>query len=170
MLQPAKKTAVNVGAATTPPGLSSEGHVFRLIKKGGTLQSASSRSHLIDLLLVQVKDLAGGGGGDLLVRPVARLRAVPAVAGQHKHHLGKTQKGGKGSQGADCWRALKRRGFIWPPGDSGASLSCCTRRRTAALSSRSCSHCQSASETRTSDAISKLTDQRHGNKKALVLF
>ena len=47
-----------------------------------------SRSHLIDLLLVQVKDLPRGCGGDLLVRPVARLRAVPAVPGQHKYHLG----------------------------------------------------------------------------------
>lgn len=45
-------------------------------------------SHLVDLLLVQVKNLSGGGGGNLLIRPVARLRAVPAVPGQHKYHLG----------------------------------------------------------------------------------
>lgn len=48
-----------------------------------------SCSHLVDLLLVQVKDLSGGGGSDLLICPVARLRAVPTVPGQHKYHLGK---------------------------------------------------------------------------------
>lgn len=48
---------------------------------------APSHSHLVDLLLVQVKDLSGGGGSDLLIRLVARLRAVPTVPGQHKHHL-----------------------------------------------------------------------------------
>lgn len=48
---------------------------------------ALSCSHLVDLLLVQVKDLARGGGSDLLIRRVARLRAVPTVPGQHKHHL-----------------------------------------------------------------------------------
>lgn len=42
-----------------------------------------------------MKDLAGGGGGDLLIRPVAGLRAVPTVASQHKHHLEKNQ-GGRG--------------------------------------------------------------------------
>lgn len=57
-------------------------------------ESALSRSHLIDLLLVQVKDLAGGGGSNLLIRPVARLRAVPTVASQHKHHL--ESQGGRG--------------------------------------------------------------------------
>lgn len=52
------------------------------------LQCTLLRSHLVDLLLVQVKDLSRGGGSDLLVDPVARLRAVPTVPGQHKHHLG----------------------------------------------------------------------------------
>lgn len=46
-------------------------------------------AHLIDLLLVQVEDLTRGGGSDLLVGPVTRLRAVPTVPGQHKNHLGK---------------------------------------------------------------------------------
>lgn len=47
-----------------------------------------SRSHLVYLLLVQVKDLSRGGGRDLLIHPVAGLRAVPTVPGQHKYHLG----------------------------------------------------------------------------------
>lgn len=47
-----------------------------------------SLSHLIDLLLVQVKNLSRGGGSNLLIGPVARLRAVPTIPGQHKHHLG----------------------------------------------------------------------------------
>lgn len=49
---------------------------------------ALQRSHLVDLLLVQVKDLSRRGGSDLLISPVARLRAVPTVPGQHKYHLG----------------------------------------------------------------------------------
>lgn len=55
--------------------------------KNGSLRCAPSCSHLVDLLLVQVKDLARGGGSNLLIRPVAGLRAVPTVPGQHKHHL-----------------------------------------------------------------------------------
>lgn len=54
-----------------------------------------SLSHLIDLLLVQVKDLPGGGSSDLLVGPVARLRAVPTIPGQHKHHLGLKEGAGE---------------------------------------------------------------------------
>ena len=49
---------------------------------------ALQHSHLVDLLLVQVKDLSRRGGSDLLISPVARLRAVPTVPGQHKYHLG----------------------------------------------------------------------------------
>lgn len=73
------------------------------------LQFASRRSHLIDLLLVQVKDLAGGGGSNLLIRPVARLRAVPTVTGQHKHHL--EYGGGKGSEGDYCCWAFQQTRF-----------------------------------------------------------
>lgn len=45
-------------------------------------------SHLIDLLLVQVKDLSRAGGSDLLIGSVPRLRAVSTVPSQHKHNLG----------------------------------------------------------------------------------
>lgn len=67
-------------------GFNADSFVFAVISVA--LQCALLCSHLVDLLLVQVKDLSRGGGGDLLVGPVARLRAVPAVPGQHKHHLG----------------------------------------------------------------------------------
>lgn len=45
-------------------------------------------SHLIDLLLVQMKDLSRAGGSDLLIGSVPRLRAVSAVPSQDKHNLG----------------------------------------------------------------------------------
>lgn len=57
-------------------------------------RAALSCSHLIDLLLVQVKDLPRGGGSDLLVDSVARLRAVPTVPSQHKYHLRTKGAGG----------------------------------------------------------------------------
>lgn len=44
-------------------------------------------SHLIDLLFVQVKNLTGAGGSNLLVGSVSRLGAIPAVPRQHKHNL-----------------------------------------------------------------------------------
>lgn len=56
-----------------------------------------SLSHLIDLLLVQVKNLSRGGGSNLLINPVARLRAVPTIPRQYKHHLG--EKRGQESGG-----------------------------------------------------------------------
>ena len=43
--------------------------------------------YLVDLLLVQVKDLPRGGGSNLLISPVARLSAVSTIPRQHKHHL-----------------------------------------------------------------------------------
>ena len=49
----------------------------------------SLRPYLVDLLLVQVKDLSRRSGGDLLVGPVAWLRAVATVPGQDEHHLWK---------------------------------------------------------------------------------
>ena len=49
---------------------------------------SARRPYLVDLLLVQVEDLSGGRGGDLLVGPVARLRAVATVPRQDEHHLG----------------------------------------------------------------------------------
>ncbi|TNN86546.1 hypothetical protein EYF80_003316 [Liparis tanakae] len=49
----------------------------------------------------QVKDLTGGSGSDLLVCPVARLRAVSTVPGQHKYHLG-MEGGGKGRPSIIC--------------------------------------------------------------------
>lgn len=70
------------------------------------LQCTLLWSHLVDLLLVQVKDLSGGGGSDLLVGPVAGLRAVPAVPGQHKHHLG--------TKGAGELRGLLPFGVCFP--------------------------------------------------------
>lgn len=44
-------------------------------------------SHLIDLLFVQVKNLTGAGGSNLLISSVSRLGAIPAVPRQHKHNL-----------------------------------------------------------------------------------
>lgn len=61
----------------------------------GHCKPTLSLSHLIDLLLVQVKYLSRGGGSNLLIDPVAGLRAVPTIPGQHKHHLG-----GKRGQGS----------------------------------------------------------------------
>ena len=61
----------------------------------GLVRISLSCSHLVDLLLVQVKDLSRGSGSNLLVRPVARLRAVPTVPSQHKYHLGTRGAGGQ---------------------------------------------------------------------------
>lgn len=69
----------------------------------GHCKPEPSCSHLIDLLLVEVKNLSRGGGSNLLIDPVAGVGTVPTIPGQHKHHLG-------GKRGAwELWRLVPAR-------------------------------------------------------------